>query len=163
MKSLSMAYGPRASTCHVLLQALPDSAAKQRLLQLKATNQDKHILASSGKHAWLTQHKSAQKHFNNRATKYAKDTLQTLVCQSAPEELDLDWNRQLYWLRDSRVAAPQAVALFAPQTDDIETLTYSDPRSSDTLNFYINLTRISKTTQVPIPALKQALADIHKE
>jgi hypothetical protein len=156
-------YGRRASTSHVRLRALPDSEAKRRLLQLKADNLDKHTVHSSGKIAWLTQHKSAHKRFNNRATKYVKDTLQTLVSPSSVDQFDVDWNRQILWLQDARVAASQAAALLAPSTDQLETLIYSDSRSQDTITFHVNLTRISTATQIPVPALKQALGNIQDE
>ena len=104
-------YGRRASTSHVRLWALPDSEAKRRLLQLKADNLDKHTIHSSGKDAWLTQHKSAHKRFNNRATKYVKDTLQALVSPSSVDQFDV----QILWLQDARVAASQAAALLAPK------------------------------------------------
>ena len=156
-------YGRRASTSHVRLRALPDSEAKRRLLQLKADNLDKHTIHSSSKNAWLTQHKSAHKRFNNRATKYVKDTLQTLVSPSSVDQFDVDWNRQILWLQDARVAASQAAALLAPSTDQLETLIYSDSRSQDTITFHVNLTRISTATQIPVPALKQALGNIQDE
>ena len=156
-------YGRRASTSHVRLWALPDSEAKRRLLQLKADNLDKHTIHSSGKNAWLTQHKSAHKRFNNRATKYVKDTLQALVSPSSVDQFDVDWNRQILWLQDARVAASQAAALLAPSTDQLETLIYSDSRSQDTITFHVNLTRISTATQIPVPALKQALGNIQDE
>lgn len=156
-------YGRRASTSHVRLRALPDSEAKRRLLQLKADNLDKHTIHSSGKNAWLTQHKSAHKRFNNRATKYVKDTLQTLVSPSSADQIDVDWNRQILWLHDARVAASQSAALLAPSADQLETLIYSDSRSQDTITFHVNLTRISAATQIPVPTLKQALGNIQDE
>eukprot|EP00438_Fugacium_kawagutii_P007037 Skav230653 [mRNA] locus=scaffold2103:257131:258459:- [translate_table: standard] len=156
-------YGRRASTCHVLPHPLPEADAKRRLLKLKMDNQDKHVLRSSGKHAWLTQHKSAQKRLNNRATRYALELVKQLVGLSDSERLDVDWNKQILWLDDLRVAAFHATDLLAPDTAAIKALTYQDPRGDATLTFHINMTRLSSAAHKSIPALEEALSNSHAE
>lgn len=156
-------YGRRASTCHVLLHPLPEPEAKRRLLQLKMDNQDKHVFRSSGKYAWLTQHKSAQKRLNNRATRYAMELVKQMGGLSDSERLDIDWNKQVLWLDDLRVAAFHATDLLAPDADTIKALTYQDSRSQAALSFHINMTRLSSASHKSIPALEAALSHSHEE
>eukprot|EP00438_Fugacium_kawagutii_P024151 Skav213836 [mRNA] locus=scaffold315:142106:146525:+ [translate_table: standard] len=151
-------YGRRASTCHVLLQPLPESEAKRRLLKLKVENQDQHVLPSSGKKAWLTQHKSAQKRLNNRATKFASDLLQHVSGPSGSGRIDADWNKQILWLDDARMVAFKQSDLRANASDTIHATTYSDSKGSDHITFYLDLTRMSSATGKPIAALEQAVA-----
>lgn len=103
-------YGRRAFACHVLLDPMPTTAAKQRLGEWINKHEDTHIIPSPGKTAWLTPQKSAHKRLKNRATKHAANILQSTA---SPEHLDISWNKQILWYKDLRVVAFSLTDLMA--------------------------------------------------
>ena len=153
----TIVYGRRATTCHVVLQSLPDTEAKKRMLTWQSLHKDKYTVPSSNKSAWLTPHKSAQKRFKNRATKYATDVLHSLVAPDSSTQVDVDWNKQILWLDDLRVASFQRLDLSHDKTDEIQDHVYHDPRSKEELTIHFNLTRLSTATAKEVVELKQAL------
>ena len=152
-------YGRRASACHLILSPQPAAEAKRRMIAWQTQHKDKHTLPSSGKAAWMTPHKSAQKRLKNRATKYAANLLQSILDPANPEHLDIDWNKQILWYRDLRVIAFNKSDLLQPSGKPLHEAQYTDPRSQDELPFFLDLTRLSKLTGKEIPALQQSLRD----
>ena len=129
------------------------------MIAWQTQHKNKHTLPSSGKAAWMTPHKSAQKRLKNRATKYAANLLQSILDPANPEHLDIDWNKQILWYRDLRVIAFNKSDLLQPSGKPLHEAQYTDPRSQDELPFFLDLTRLSKLTGKEIPALQQSLRD----
>ena len=150
-------YGRRASACHILLRPLPSQDARRRLTECQTQHKDKHIIPSSGKTAWMTPHKSAHKRLKNRATKYAVNILEPLLDNTGKETLDIDWNKQIIWVRDLRVVAFSKTDLMMPPDNQAHQANYQDPRHQDVLPFFFDLYRLAKATGKEIPELKRVL------
>lgn len=156
-------YGRRASACHVLLHPMPEPDAKRRVLTWHAQHKDKHLIPSSNTAAWMTPHKSAHKRLKNRATKYAASLLQSILHQTNPDQLDIDWNKQIIWYRDMRVVAFHKSDLLPGPDPANHEVTYTDPRNHDELSFLLGLRKLAKVTGEEIPALQQALRTLQSE
>jgi len=113
---------------------MPEPDAKRRVLTWQAQHKDKHLIPSSNTAAWMTPHKSAHKRLKNRATKYAASLLQSILHQTDPDQLDIDWNKQIIWYRDMRVVAFHKSDLLPGPDPANHEVTYTDPRNHDELS-----------------------------
>lgn len=119
-------------------------------------HREKHLLPSSGKAAWMTPHKSAHKRLKNRATRYAGTLVASLLDLPNLDNIDIDWNRQILWYADLRVAAFRKSDLIMDGEPTSHEIVYQDPRSHEELPFHLDLTKLSKASGKEAPALLQA-------
>lgn len=151
-------FGRRASTCHVLLNPLPDSSAGQRISSWQTKAREAHIIKSSGKPCWLTAHKSPQRRYKNRITKHALDTLELLLGTGCRERLDCDWARQVIWLDDHRVAGLRQDGFGAAEAPHLVPHSHYDDRQQEEAIIYFHAARLAHASGKTVETVQRLLA-----
>lgn len=151
-------FGKRSSTCHVLLQKLPEQEARQRILTLQTQHRDKHTIPTSGNYVWLTAHKSPQLRFKNRITKKALQLIEMVTGRDSRDAIDCDWARQIIWVDDLRVASAHQSEIASPPDSHICRYVHYDPRLREEVPLFFNATNLVKSTGKTIEDIKGLLA-----
>ncbi|CAE7274880.1 CBWD5, partial [Symbiodinium sp. KB8] len=135
-------YGKRASTSHAYLPPLPPSEARTRFYELQK-KYEKIITPTGGVPLWLSPSRPLEIRMKNKATRYAWRKLQS-VCdmkEANPTQItsdDVDWSRQIVWLKERRVLAPSVHQLNIQPHERYTTITYHGDQG-ETARLVVNL------------------------
>lgn len=153
-------YGKRASTSHAYLPPLPPSEARTRFYELQQ-KYAKSITPAGGEPIWLSPSRPLETRMKNKATRYAWHKLQSICALKTtnPTQIssdDVDWSRQLIWLKDRRVLAATVPQLNMQPHERYTTLTYHGDQG-ETARLVVNLSVLEADTTQPINMIEPKL------
>ena len=153
-------YGKRASTSHAYLPPLPPSEARTRFYELQK-KYEKIITPTGGVPLWLSPSRPLEIRMKNKATRYAWRKLQS-VCdmkEANPTQItsdDVDWSRQIVWLKERRVLAPSVHQLNIQPHERYTTITYHGDQG-ETARLVVNLSVLEADTTQPLNIIEPKL------
>ena len=134
-------YGQRAQTAHLYMSHLEHALAADRFYQIQQAYSRK-ISTTDGSAIWLGPSRTLDRRLKNKATRQAKDAMDTLWRANAAPDFEIGWAKQIIWLEDCRVCASTKESLYAKPDHRIITRTLGDKK--DPQRFFFNLTTLGQ-------------------
>ena len=140
-------YGSRANTSHIYLCPLAEQEARERFYSLQQEHSGKFQSNVGGKPIWLSPSRTPERRAKNRSTRETLSRLQAVLQSDNPDELEVEWARQLIWYKDRRIATAKLGDIRSSSEDRVVRIHI--PASNDSQEagqFYVNVTLLAALT-----------------
>lgn len=140
-------YGSRANTSHIYLCPLPEQEARERFYSLQQEHSGKFHSNVGGKPIWLSPSRTPERRAKNRSTRETLNRLQAVLQSDNPDDLEVEWSRQLIWYKDRRIATGKLGDIRSSSQDRVVHIHIpASNHSQEAGHFYVNVTLLAALT-----------------